>query len=227
MILHRKVFKVLPLILFFACANLVAQERDFGIWYCASARYDIFNNLRADISQEVRTASNASEVDQYFTDLGLNYKLNKFVSIGGYYRYIRKRETKNDFFTRNRFYGEVDLSYSLDRFDFSYRFRIQRQINKYADDVEEKAPRLYNRHKFEIDYNIPGIKLTPSISYEKFFRLKYITSYFSDSERYGIGLNYKFNKRHQASVGFLIDKDLHPNVDYRHVLTFSYRYSLN
>ncbi len=221
-------FKVYFALLFLMTVSAVnAQDRDFGIWYSVSARYEIVKNLRVDISEELRTASKASEVDQYFTDAGLSYKLNDYISFGGYYRYIRKRETKDDFYARNRFYGEIDLTYPFNRFELSYRFRVQRQTNKYADDVEEKAPRLYNRHKFEIEYNIPNFKLTPSVFYERFYRLKYISSYFSDSERYGIELNYKFNKKHLAGVGFLVDKDLHPNVDYLNVLTLSYRYSFN
>jgi hypothetical protein len=218
---------VLLLVPFFLVSQARAQDNDFGVWYSISARYEIFKNLQIDVSEEVRTASKASEVDQYFTEAGLSYKLNKYVSFGGYYRYIRKRETKDDFYARNRFYGELDLTYPLARFEFSYRFRFQRQTNKYADDVEEKAPRLYNRHKFGIEYNIRGFKLTPSVFYERFYRLKYISAYFSDSERYGIDLNYKFNKKHRAGVGFLIDKDLHPNIDYLRVATVSYRYSFN
>lgn len=215
------------LVLLFTGSVVKAQDKDFGIWYSVSARYEIVKNLTIDISEEVRTASKASEVDQYFTDAGLGYKLNKYISFGAYYRYIRKRETKNDFYARNRFYGEVDLTYPFNKFEFTYRFRIQRQVNEYADDVEEKAPRLYNRHKFGLEYNIPNFKLTPSVFYERFYRLKYISSYFSSSERYGIDLNYKFNKKHRAGIGFLIDKDLHPNIDYLNVLTLSYRYSFN
>lgn len=225
--LTEKLRFFLVLLLLISGTVVSAQDKDFGMWYSVSARYEIVKNLRLNVSEELRTASNASEVDQYFTDLGLDYKLNDYISFGGYYRYIRKRETKDDFYARNRFYGEIDLTYPFNRFEFSYRFRLQRQTNKYADDVEEKAPRLYNRHKFAIEYNIPNFKLSPSVYYERFYRLKYISSYFSDSERYGIELNYKFNKKHRAGVGFLIDKDLHPNVDYLNVLTLSYRYSFN
>ncbi|HEX3009666.1 MAG TPA: DUF2490 domain-containing protein, partial [Bacteroidales bacterium] len=155
-----------------------AQTKDFGAWYSISARYEIVNNLRLGISEELRTNSNASETDQFFTDLGANYKINKYICVGGYYRFIRKRETEDDFYSRNRFYGEVELSYPFYRFEVSYRYRFQRQKNKYTEDEEDKNPILINRHKVGLEYNIRGLKLTPSIFYERFYRLKYTTSYY-------------------------------------------------
>lgn len=215
------------LLVFFAIIPSLAsaQNKDFGIWYNISARYEVIKNLRIEVSEELRTISNASETDQFFTEVGLNYKLNDYVNFGGYYRYIKKRDNDKDFNTRNRFFGEVELNLPFNRFELSYRNRLQRQINKDADDVEEKAPILYNRHKVSLKYNIRKVKLTPSVFYERFYRLKYIDSYFYDNVRYGINLNYKFNKRHLVSTGFLIDEDLFPTKKQRNILTLSYRYT--
>lgn len=218
--------KLFIVMLILKCTTMYGQKKDFGAWYSISARYEIINNLRVEVSEEVRTDNNASEIDQFFTDMGLNYKINKFVSVGGFYRFIRKVENDDEFYTRNRFYGEIELKLPFSRFELAYRSRLQRQINKYADDVEEKAARLHNRHKVSLNYNVPNIKLTPSIFYERFYRLKYIGSYFADGQRYGGSLGYNFNKRHKVDIGFLVDEDLYPNKKYQYVLTAGYRLNL-
>jgi hypothetical protein len=218
-----KKYFLLSIVLITSLAN--AQRKDFGIWYNVSARYEVIKNLRIEVSEELRTVSNASETDQFFTEVGLNYKLNDYINFGGYYRYIKKRDNDKDFNSRDRFFGEIEFNLPFKRFELSYRNRFQRQINKDADDVEEKAPILYNRHKVSLNYNIRKVKLTPSVFYERFYRLKYIDSYFYDNVRYGINLNYRFNKKHLASAGFLIDNDLFPTKKQRNILSLSYRYT--
>jgi predicted porin len=232
MMMNSKIFHLfraltfLCLLFFSAFINTHAQTKDFGAWYSISGRYEIINNLRLSISEELRTNSNASETDQFFTDLGVSYKFNKYVSVGGYYRFIKKRETKEDFYSRNRFYGELELSYPFNRFEVSYRYRFQRQKNKYAEDEEDKNPILINRHKLGLSYNIKGVKLSPSIFYERFYRLKYTTSYYPTDVRYGIDLNYRFNKKHAISLGYLIDKDIDRKEKFLYALTLNYKLTI-
>ncbi len=217
--------KILLLLALFTSTLAYSQKKDFAAWYTLAGRYEITKKIKLDISEELRTISNASISDQFFTDLGISYKFNKYVSLGGYYRFIKKREKDDNFHTRNRFYGELQLSFPFKQFELEYRFRFQRQVNEYFEDIEDDKPILYNRHKIELSYNIPNFKLTPSFSYERFYRLKYVNSYFADNVRYGIGLNYKFNKKHLVSVSYLINKDLYPKEKYLYILSLGYKFT--
>lgn len=201
-----------------------AQKKDFAIWYTAGARYEVTKKIKIDLSEELRTNSNAGETDQFFTDVGVSYKFNKYISIGGYYRFIRKREDDENFHTRNRFYGELELSVPIKRFELQYRFRFQRQVNQYSEYVIND-PILHNRHRLKIDYNVPKIKLTPSVFYERYFRLNYVSSYFANNERFGTSLSYNFNKKHKAEVAYLIENDLYPKEKRTYILSLGYRFT--
>ncbi|NJK93594.1 MAG: DUF2490 domain-containing protein [Bacteroidales bacterium] len=218
--------KLFVAILLSGSAILVAQNKDFGAWYSLGGRYEITKKIQLNISEEFRTNSNAGSINQFFTELGLNYKLNKYFSIGGNYRFIKKREDDDQFYTRNRFYGDLEFKLPLKRFEFNYRFRFQKQKNKFAEYEIDLEPIFINRHKFELEYNIPGSKLTPSVFYERFFRTYTSKAYEAVSVRYGLGLSYKFNKKHAISAGYFVDKDLVPNVEYLRVLSFGYRFNL-
>lgn len=216
--------KVIFLLFIFSATQINAQKKDFGAWYSLSAQYDITKRIQLNISEELRTTSNASETDQIFTDAGISFKLNKYVSVGGYYRFIKKREDNNLFYSRNRFYGELNLECPLKRFEISYRFRVQRQVNEFSE-YAYNPPVIYNRHKFELKYNIKGSKITPSLFYERFYRTNHIKAYYADNARYGFGLDYRFNKNHKVGIGYLIDKDLYPENKYLNVITLNYRFS--
>lgn len=222
----NKTFRLLYLpilITLFFVQNSTAQKEDFAVWYNLGVRYEINKKLKVDISEEFRTADNGSKGDQLFTDLGVSYKFNKYISVGGYYRYIRKREDDENFHTRNRFYGDVQLSLPVKRFELLYRFRYQYQKNKYSE-YAVNDPVLYNRHKVSLEYNIPKTKLTPSIFYERFFRLKYVESYFADNERYGLDLGYSFLKHHKVDLSYMINNDLYPKKKKLYIVSVGYRF---
>jgi hypothetical protein len=210
------------LVILFFPQNLTAQKKDFAIWYTIGARYEITKKLKIDVSEEFRSIDNGSYGDQFFTDLGLSYKFNKYVSIGGYYRFIRKRENDETFHNRNRFYGDVQLSLPVKRFELSYRFRYQRQVNEYSEYVIND-PILYNRHKISLEYNIPKTRLTPSIFYERFFRIN--ESYNADNERYGLDLSYSFLKHHKIDLSYMINNDLAPRDKKLYILSIGYRFT--
>lgn len=210
------------LILTFFSFNSYAQEKDFGVWYNVALQYDI-KKFQVGLSEEFRTVNNASELDQYFTDAGVSYKISKYFKIGGYYRFIKKKESDNSMYNRNRFYGDLTLRLPLKNLELSYRFRYQHQNNEFSEYAYNPSV-VYNRHKLELSYNIPHSKLTPSLSYERFFRLNYIHTYFAENVRWDIGMEYKFNKRNRISVDYLLNKDLYPKVKYLNVLALGYKY---
>lgn len=207
-------------------STLLAQRDDFGVWYTLSFRKELSKKFTADISEELRTISNATEVDQFFTDLGVSYKLTRYVDVAGYYRFIRKRENNGRFFRRNRFFGELSAGYLYNRVEFGYRFRYQQQSDQYAEDWNDNIPRWYNRHRLELSYNIKGVKLTPSVACELFYRLNYKQTFFHDNTRWSFSGKYKFSKHHSAEISYLINTDLYPERKYLYILSLGYRYSL-
>lgn len=213
------------IIILFISQKATAQKEDFAAWYTLGVRYEITKKLKVDLSEEFRTVDNGSYGDQLFTDIGVSYKFNKYISVGGYYRFIRKREDDENFYTRNRFYGDIQLSLPVKRFELSYRFRYQRQKNEYSE-YAVNDPVLYNRHKISLKYNIPKTKLTPSVFYERFFRLKYVESYFADNERYGLDLGYSFLKHHKVDLSYMINNDLFPKKKKLYILSVGYRFTI-
>lgn len=216
---------IVAFVIFLFSFPVNSQEKDFGIWYTVSGKYSVSKKIKLEIAEEWRTKSNALETDQLFTDLGGSYKFNKYFTAGAYYRFIMKKENNGDFFGRNRFYSDLNFEYPLKRFNIKYRFRMQRQTNRYAEEADDKIPTLINRHKFELEYNINNSKFTPSLFYEAFYRLKYINPYFMESTRLGLGTSYQFSKKHNVQASYLINKDLYPKPEYAFILALGYRYS--
>ena len=89
---------VLLLCLTLPAITVLSQEKDFGIWYEIEAEKKIVKNLELRLSTALRTFRDASKAEEYFIECGLNYKLNKYLSLAGYYRLIKNIEEDDKYY---------------------------------------------------------------------------------------------------------------------------------
>lgn len=158
----------------------------------------IVKNLKVEFNPELRLFS-GFEMDAYILEGGLSYKLHKYLTIAGYYRfeneynYRQKREIY-EWEPASRLAFDAKSGFELKRFDFQFRLRYTNGTD-FDDTTDDKAS--YFRYRAKVDYDIKGSKLAPFVSVEAFHDLilKGI-----DKTRYTGGLAFPINKSNELSL---------------------------
>jgi hypothetical protein len=199
-----------------------SQDNKYGIWYSADASIKIVKNLKAEFAGSIRTDENASNIESFYLEGGLKYKLCKYISAGAYYRLIDREENDNKFYFRHRLYADVKGTLPLGRFTLSARYRFQEQTKTYIKHAEDDEPGYYNRFKFELDYNVPRIPLTPYVFTEYSGQTFASNDILIEKKRVGGGLSYNITKKQAISAEYIYLSSRVTNPRYFNVLSLNY-----
>jgi hypothetical protein len=212
---------------FLAKAQDVYTE-DFGIWGSIGLEKKLSDKVYVRLDEELRTFDNASRIDQFFTNVGVQYRLSKSFRFALVYRFINKTRNDMSYSKRHRLYFDAQYRKKYYNFLFAYRLRTQGQFSNYNSSETGHLMESHLRHKIEIKYQYK--KWTPFIAGEFFYQLNDPGFHPADNQftrhRYYIGTDYDFNKNNTLGTFFLIQKDFNipePHRDY--VLGFEYTFS--
>jgi len=158
----------------------------------------IIKNLKVEFNPELRLFG-GFEMDAYILEGGLSYKLHKYLTIAGYYRFeneynYREKREIYEWEPASRIAFDAKSGFELKRFDFQFRLRYTNGTD-FDDTTDDKAS--YFRYRAKIDYDIKGSKLVPYLSFEAFHDL--ILNDI-DKTRYTGGLAYPINKSNELSL---------------------------
>ena len=133
----------------------------------------------------------------------MSYKIIKPLTVGGFYRFSKKKRVDDFYSNRHRY--SFYLSYKLKIKQVKINFREQFQ-SRYKD-IETSAtggiPKNHLRSKISISYNLEK-KYTPYVSAELFYEIgEYI-----DNVRYKAGVEYEWNKFNTFNLYYMIDKEM-------------------
>lgn len=210
----------------FSAGNLYSQTNDLQLWTNISLEKKITKTFSLNYAEEVRFNENISEVGQFFSDLGCNYKISKSWRISVNYRYTNKKKLDDSYSKRNRYY--IDLSYrkKFDKVICVFRTRFQSQyVDVYSSSIG-RIPEYYSRNKltFKIDLDK---KFAPYLSIEMFYQLHNPEGNDIDNMRYTGGVEYQFNKKASLDIFYMIQQEYNvkrPERDY--VIGIGYSISL-
>lgn len=213
------------LIVFFLLSIIrpvVAQDStvvsDYETWSGISVKKSFLEKkLDLGFTQEFRFDDNSTHLDQYFSELQVDYELFKNFQAGIGYRFIRNHKNSG-YANEQRIYFDLSYKHKLDRWSFSYRFRFQNHdelgVSKdEGDDITQKY-----RLRFKVGYNIKKVKLDPYLSFEGFFArsnqgINYIESITErkiytgfEKLRYTIGLDYQVKKFFEIGAFYRIEQ---------------------
>lgn len=222
--ISKKVFGFTILLLVFSIGlnqKLACQEYDKGFWSSVEISKKINKKISLSLEEEFRLRNDFKTTDKFMTTLGLDYKINKFFDVGisdvfiNYYHPGNKKHDYTNYWeNKNRFniYGEGD--YSVGRFSFSLRERLQSTYT-FLDSVskQEVNPELILRSKFSVSYNIPKIPLEPYASVENFLPLNGSYKFSTEEMRLAFGLKYSINKKLALKVGYIYSKEYQESVE--------------
>jgi len=219
------VFLALAAGLFFSLP-LNAQVNDAGLWTSVKVETKVVKGLNASIIQEFRFYENITELGAYYTEAGLDYKINKHFQVEVNYRFTHKRKVENYYSIRHRF--GIDLKYSkkIKPFELKYRVRFQDQYTDIGRSKDGGIAEYYLRNKLSLQWDLKKA-YTPYVSVELFSPLNYPRFYAFDNIRSIAGIEYAFTKHHKLDLYYMIHKEVNVSQPYTYyVFGIGYIYKL-
>ena len=158
----------------------------------------IIQNLKVEFNPELRMFG-GFEMDSYILEGGLSYKLHKYLTLAGYYRFeneynYREKRQIYEWEPASRIAFDAKSGFELKRFDFQFRLRYTNGSD-FDDTTDDKAS--FFRYRAKVDYDIKNSKLIPFASVEAFHDL---IAKDVDKMRYTGGLAYSINKKNELSL---------------------------
>ncbi len=209
--------------------NVVAQETkvvsDLEQWTSIGISKKLGKNWKLSLDQEFRFTNDISKFDTYFTDLGVDYKLNKHFSLGANYRFYQNKNKDLDFVTQHRWNTDVKYKQKINRFTLAYRLRFQNKDEDFF--TGESSNNLYNlRNKFSVDYNIKKFKFDPFLDVEIYRQLEDVNTSELSKLRWTLGLEYSLKKFGDLEMFYRIDNELNQSYNKdSYIIGLGYKFS--
>ncbi len=155
------------LLIFVVCKlTIFAQKNnDAGLWATFTVQHAISKKINLVVDQEFRLKENYQRINLFYTNAGLDYKLNKFIKISPSYRAIQKRRLNETFSYRHRLMLDVAAKKKFQQFTFSERVRYQCEVQDFNTSRKGKLIEQFLRFRTDLKYNI-NKRVTPFISCE-------------------------------------------------------------
>ena len=209
----------------------VEDNEDFQFWSSVGVKYKLGKRLKFSLDQNLRMKEQANEVDEYFTEFGVEFEIFKDFELGVGLRHITENDNvgkKQGF--ENHFRYNVDLSYKYEahRFDFSHRLRYQNK-NQLGISVEDgDIPGENLRFKSSLGYNIRKWPLDPEFSVELFNAFRDGEQIKMNKYRITFGTEYDWDKIGEFGVYYRFEESTLINRPRKiSVVGFNYTYSIN
>lgn len=198
--------------------------RDFEVWTGASIKYKMNKKTSVSLEQQLRLKDDASTVDMFFTEMGLNRKIGEHFSVALGTRYIRKNDTegkKQGYENQFRWNGDLAYQHNISRLSLVYRLRYQSRNQIGVDDVNNTTWRF----KVGTEYNIKKWAFDPKFAAEIFNGVS--SSEGFNKLRLTAGTSYKMKNIGEISLYYRMEKELlglYPMTT--NIAGFNYKYTL-
>ena len=201
---------------------LFSQNKDFGLWYNITIEHNFTKKLKIELQPTLRTFDNASRIEEGFLEAELSYKLTKYLSLAGSYRYTKSIEDDDKFHTRHKLYAGVKGTVKIWDIDLSGRMRFERRYKTYFEDEDDKIPSSHMRLRVKAVYKTPSFPLNPYLASELFFPVNKNTDNVVDKKRYIGGVEYKISKKHAIETEYIYQRDYFPKLRNENIIALNY-----
>lgn len=208
---------------------LSAQEtkvvRDLRLWTGAAIE-KTWKDWSLTVNQEFRFKQNISEINNYLTEAGLRYRINKNFALEGGYRFTRDKKSDESYDNLTRYNLDLRFRGRLDFLTIDYRLRYQKEVEGF-NLVDPKADyEKYVRNRIRFRYN-DFIRIKPYISAELFqlFRPDFYSEF--DYIRVIGGVRYEAGSVGTFNVGFGFNREftsLEPAMIYQFKVNYTFRF---
>ena len=184
---------------------LSAQTEDSGrdneLWTGATLKASFHKKWRGEIEQQARFNEDISEFKNTFTEIGIRYKLHKFVAVKAQYRYTIRND-KND---RQRLSGDLLFNWKKKKFPLRFQYRMRFQDTK---EVESQRKFTFIRNRGKIEYNLSKL-VDPYFLTEFFYRFNERNEF--RAIRYSLGLEWRLSKEIDLATSFTSQREINVN----------------
>lgn len=224
-----KVLLAIPFL--FVGAWSQSQVDEAHLWTSVGLNADITDDLKLSYETQVRFAKNVTSLDNYYNELGAEYKLMKGLDVSIDYRYSKKN--KEDYFeTVHRFCFNTSYGYKFDDLGLKLKLRVRYQLpfDRLGVVNDNIYPDTKNtlRFKLKLDYTPLNLKLIqPFTSFEIYKGIRPVNIYNSiDSYRLAFGATLDLPKRHSIDLYYIFEKEYRSAQYHNHIWGIQYNYDL-
>ena len=210
--------------------QLSAQETkvvsDLQLWTGAAIEKTWGKALTLSLAEEIRFKHDISEINNYFTEAGLRYRISKNFALEGGYRYTRDKKSDDSYETLTRY--NLDLRYrgQLDFLTIYYRLRYQKEVEGFNLFYQKADYEKYVRMRIKIRYN-DFKRIKPYVSAELFQLFRPDTYAQLEYIRVVGGLRYEPGKMGSFNFGFGFNReftDFEPAMIYQLKVRYKYQF---
>ncbi len=204
---------------------VAAQIDDTRLWTNITLKHKFTRKLTASVSQQLRLDHDVTQVDQLFSEAGMEYELKKNFKISLNYRFINKNE--DTYYSKShRLYADVSYKYKPKKFAFTIRERIQEEYTSINSSENGKIPEWVLRSKLGVSYDTKT-RCKPYVSFEAYYLIHNAKSdpVGFNRTRYSTGVEYEFNRIHTLDLGLIFQNNLYDGYN-NFVYSISYTYTL-
>ncbi len=205
--------------------TLLAQVNVAGMWTGIDLEKKVFNDLKINLSPELRIENNFNGGESFFIDSSIDYQLREWLSTAVHYRFILK-EDLTDLSSRHRYFLDLNFKYPVRRLDLKYRARLQQQYKDIYSSGDGFTPKSALRNKFATEYEI-NRRFSISASYEFWLPINNDKTVVNH-QRVSPGISHTLTRRSKIDLNYVIDIDREGKIPVNTYITaIGYKYSLD
>ncbi|MEI6696663.1 MAG: DUF2490 domain-containing protein [Bacteroidota bacterium] len=214
-------FFILSLGLALSTLNIFAQTNDAQLWTAIKADHRISSHIMVYAEGGLRFSENLTETGTAYSEIGMDYKINKTWEVSGGYRYFSKRKNEDLYSLRHRFNLDLSFKKSYYLFNFQLKTRAEMEYKDILTSVNGKIPDYQWLNKAQLKYNFTK-KIKPYLYIETFNSLtvsKHTQFFDLTKMKYCIGAEYKINKLKSIEFYYMIENESHQKNPYCNFVT--------
>jgi len=199
---------------------------DLRLWTGAAIEKSLGKAWTLSLKEEIRFKQDISQINNYFTDAGVRYLINKNFALEGGYRYTRDKKSDDSYESLTRF--NLDLRYKgrLDFITIHYRLRYQKEVEGFNLIEQGTEYEKYVRNRIRIYYN-DFKKFKPYVSAELFHLFEYAQPSEFEYIRVQGGVKYEAGKLGCFTLAYGFNRefsDVEPAMIYMFKLNYTYEF---
>lgn len=202
------------------------SQHDYMLWTEVGVEGKVIKRLKW--AAEFNTRFDLSGVATYFPQVGLEYKITKWLRGSVQYRFIVDKNKYGNYKSSNRLNANLSFKENKKRFSYGLRLRYQYAFDRVSTSSYDADFDQAIRMKPSFEYDLKNSIFTPVISGEFFYNPSYGPKSPGFSKmRIAVGSKLELDGPHGVSFKYQLDKKFYDfSADLRHVLALSYIYKL-
>lgn len=220
---------ILSLLFFTWFSGAFAQEKfvdDASLWLGVNLEKKLNKNIQLNFTNQIRYDRNLSRYRMGYQDLGIEYRLLKFLYVQGDYKFIHRQLLDESFSLRHQMNLSLLFKKKFGSWLITYKNRWQWQYNDVYSSADGKIPQIVNRNKISLKYQYnKRIKLFGSG--ELNYILKPVQDESWDRYRTSLGLEYQLNRNSSIEAYYTFQRDLATDIEIERFHIYGLTYSIN